>query len=159
MQKLVNFQHREGHCFEFQIWKMENLEKNQKSGGAILPAAHASPWPRVPASTRPRVRGDAAVAWSPPATSPRSTARHVRSTHNPCSSRLHMCVVSLSPRIRHTGAEFPFASSPLPSLRRQPPSALPCRAAAPSTGATASDTVTPHVFKPHDYVNHVFMRL
>jgi hypothetical protein len=33
MQKLVNFRHREGHCFEFQICKIENLEKNRNVAG------------------------------------------------------------------------------------------------------------------------------
>jgi hypothetical protein len=55
----------------FKVWKMKNLEKNQKSGRARLPAAHDGPWPRVPPCARPRARGDTAVARSPPATSRR----------------------------------------------------------------------------------------
>jgi hypothetical protein len=58
-----------------------------------------------------------------------STARHLRSTRSPCSSRLHVLAASLSPRSCHTGAEFPFVFSLLSSSRRQPPSTLPCRAA------------------------------
>jgi hypothetical protein len=51
-----------------------------------------------------------------------SAARHVCSTRNACSRRLHVSVVSLSPHSCHAWAEFPFASSPLtsPLLCRSP---------------------------------------
>jgi hypothetical protein len=90
-----------------------------------LLAAHDGPWPRVPASARPRTCDDAAVAQSLPATSRRcyrSTARHLRSTRSPCSHRLHMCATSLSPHSCH--AEAPFPSSPSTVAKVSPHSAL-----------------------------------
>jgi hypothetical protein len=96
-----------------------------------LPVANASPWPRVPDSAHPRVRGDAAVAWSPPTTLRRCC--RPPTTSAPHAAHAAAASMSLSPRSYHTGAKFPFASSLLPSSQRQPPSRRrPGRAAVPS---------------------------
>jgi hypothetical protein len=68
MKSLMNYRQREGHHFGFQIWKMENHEKSEK-WQPRLPAAHAGPWPHVPASACPHMCRDAMVARTSPATS------------------------------------------------------------------------------------------
>jgi hypothetical protein len=87
MQNLVNFEQRECHYFEFQIWKLENLEKKPEKWHG--PLASGPRWPmatcpgqRVPTRVR-RHRGVSvtarhltpALSTVPPAFRPPRTAQ------------------------------------------------------------------------------------
>jgi hypothetical protein len=90
-----------------------------------LASAHDSPWPHVPASTCPRMHGDAMVTQPPPGTSCRR-CRPTTATYRPCRPMLTVAFI-LSPAevVAHLSTFTPAhssASACLVATQRRPPS-------------------------------------
>jgi hypothetical protein len=139
IQNLVNFGHREGHCFEFRIWKMENFEKNQKSDRARLPAAQA--YVSRPACTHVRTATPQWLGHRPPPRtggvdrSPPLLHAQLMQSPPPRACR------ALMPHSGHTKIHSP----PLP---QQPPSSRPTLLCLPPSTALVCLGATPSQPRP-----------